>query len=64
MVVIQTYLNLNEEILACQGEYRSVRIAKDKTRTSRKNGNFREHVNATMSETASRYLKTFLVRWG
>lgn len=31
MVVIQTYLNLNEEILACQGEYRSVRIAKDKT---------------------------------
>lgn len=30
------FLNLNEEILACQGEYRSVRIAKDKTQTSRK----------------------------
>ena len=58
------FLNLNEEILACQGEYRSVCIAKDKTQTSRKNWNFWEHVNATTRETASRYLKTFLVRWG
>lgn len=58
------FLNLNEEILACQGGYRSVCVAKDKIRTSSENWNFRKHVNATTSVTASCYLKTLTVRWG
>ena len=54
---------MHKESLSYQGEYRSVCVAKDKIWTSSKNWNFRKHVRATTSVTASRHLKTFLVRW-
>lgn len=57
------FLKMHKESLSYQGEYQSVCVAKDKIWTSSKNGNFRKHVSATTSMTASCYLKTFLVRW-